>query len=156
MTENVKSKRTNSNDQDFINLITLLDKSLWQKYPQKGKDYWCNNLIEFNQNVIVIYVDDKQVACGCFKKYNDKSIEIKRMFVAEEVRGIGLAKILLNELETWALENGFTTAILETLFNQTAAIGLYQRVGYTIIDNYGPYKNSEESICMGKQLLAGN
>jgi GNAT superfamily N-acetyltransferase len=153
MIEKVRSERTNSDHKDFVDLIALLDKSLWEKYPEKGMDYWINNVIELNNNVIVIYLEEKPVACGCFKKYDENTIEIKRMFVDVAARGVGLAKKILNELELWAVDKGYTNAILETLFNQKEAIGLYQRVGYTIIDNYKPYTNSKNSICMKKKLM---
>jgi ribosomal protein S18 acetylase RimI-like enzyme len=36
--------------------------------------------------------------------------------------------------------------------NQPEAIALYEKAGYRRIENYGPYANNEESICMGKSL----
>jgi hypothetical protein len=30
-------------------------------------DYWGNNILEVNPNVVVLYLDNKAVACGCFK-----------------------------------------------------------------------------------------
>ena len=152
MNNKIKIKRTNSENKDFIKLVTLLDKSLWDNYPQNNMNYWGNNIIEFNQNVIIIYLEDKPFACGCFKKYDKNTIEIKRMFVSLEARGLGLAKKVLQELETWANEQGYSFSVLETLYKQKEAIGLYQKVGYEIVDNYGPYINSENSICMKKNI----
>jgi GNAT superfamily N-acetyltransferase len=54
-------------------------------------DYWEISL-EVNPNVVVLYLDNKAVACGCFKKGKD-TLEIKRMFVLPEVRGRGLPKV---------------------------------------------------------------
>lgn len=102
MADNIKIIRTNSGNADFGHLISLLDKSLWDSYPEKDKNYWGNNIIEFNPNVILIYWQNKPVACGCFKKYDAGTIEIKRMFVAAEARSMGLAKKVLQELEAWA------------------------------------------------------
>ena len=82
---NIISKTTSENP-DFINLISALDKSLWERYPELKEDYWGNNILELNPNVVIIYLDNKAVACGCFKKYDKNSIEIKRMFVSPEVR----------------------------------------------------------------------
>ena len=74
------------------------------------------------------------------------------MFVLNELRGKGLAQSMLLELETWAHELGFSFAVLETLYRQKAAIGMYQKVGYVITDNYAPYIGVEYSICMKKNI----
>jgi len=75
------------------------------------------------------------------------------MFVAPEARGLGLAQRILQELELWAQELDFSFSILETLYKQKEAISLYQKVGYTIVDNYEPYVGLENSICMRKTNL---
>ena len=145
-------KKTTSENIDFIRLVAELDKSLWERYPEEKKEYWQNNILEINPNVVIIYLDDKAVACGCFKKYDKNTIEIKRMFVSPEARGMGLAQKILQELELWASELGFSSSVLETLYMQKEAISLYQKVGYSIIDRYEPYVDSEYSICMKKEI----
>jgi hypothetical protein len=42
-------------------------------------------------------------------------------------------------------------SVLETLDRQTEAIGMYQKCGYTVIDNE-PYLGLKNSICMRKQI----
>jgi GNAT superfamily N-acetyltransferase len=148
----LKVVKTTSENPDFIALITALDKSLWESYPELKSNYWGNNIIELNPNVVVIYLGEKPVACGCFKKYDKNTMEIKRMFVSPEARGLGMAKKILQELELWAQELGFSVSVLETLYRQKEAISLYQKVGYAIVDNYEPYVGQENSICMKKQF----
>jgi len=152
MDNKIKVTKTNSENPDFIVLVAALDKSLWERYPELKTNYWGNNVIELNPNVVIIYLDNKAVACGCFKKYDKNTIELKRMFVSSEARGMGLAKKIIQELELWAHELGFSSSVLETLYKQKEAIGLYQKVGYTIVDNYAPYVGLENSICMNKQI----
>jgi GNAT superfamily N-acetyltransferase len=152
MDSKMKVVKTTSENNDFIALITALDKSLWESYPELKSDYWGNNIIELNPNVVVIYLNEKPVACGCFKKYYKNTIEIKRMFVSPEARGLGLAKKIVQVLELWAKELGFSFSVLETLYKQKEAIGLYQKIGYVIVDNYEPYVGLENSICMKKQF----
>jgi GNAT superfamily N-acetyltransferase len=144
--------KTTSENADFGSLITALDASLWTRYPELKTNYWGNNIIEFNPNVVIVYIGKEAVACGCFKKYDKNTIELKRMFVSPEARGLGLAKKIIQELELWAHELGFSFSVLETLYKQKEAIGLYQKVGYRIIDNYEPYIGLENSICMQKQI----
>jgi GNAT superfamily N-acetyltransferase len=152
MKDTLKISKTTSENPDFITLITALDKSLWERYPELKTNYWGNNILELNSNVVVIYLDDKPVACGCFKKYDKNTIEIKRMFVSPEARGMGLAQNILRELEVWAHDLGYSFSVLETLYKQKEAIALYQKTGYSIVENYEPYVGLDNSICMQKQI----
>ena len=152
MKDKVRIVKTTSENPDFVNLIAALDKSLWERYPELKSDYWGNNILEINPNVVILYLEDKAVACGCFKKYDKNTIEIKRMFVSPEVRGMGLAQTILLELEGWAHELGYSFSVLETLYKQKEAIALYQKTGYYIVDNYEPYVGLENSICMRKSI----
>ncbi|WP_269223842.1 GNAT family N-acetyltransferase [Flavobacterium sp. IMCC34518] len=152
MDSKIKIVKTTSENPDFLSLIKTFDAYLWDRYPELKTNYWGNNIIELNKNVVVIYLDEKPVACGCFKKYDHNTIEIKRMFVASEARGLGLAQKVLQKLELWAKQLDFSVSILETLYKQQEAISLYQKVGYTIVDNYEPYVGLENSICMRKQI----
>jgi GNAT superfamily N-acetyltransferase len=152
MKEQVKIIKTTSENPDFIKLIQALDKSLWETYPELKSDYWGNNTIEFNPNVALVYHNEVAVACSCFKKYDQNTIEIKRMFVADLMRGKGIAQQMLQELESWAKELGFSLSVLETLYKQTAAIQMYQKVGYKIVPNYPPYEGLQNSICMRKEI----
>ena len=152
MNSKIEITKTTSENPNFIDLVAALDVSLWSRYPKLKTNYWGNNIIEFNPNVIIVHLDGKAVACGCFKKYDKNTIELKRMFVSPEARGLGLAKQIIQELELWAHELGFSFSVLETLDKQNQAIGLYQKVGYTIVDNYEPYVGLENSICMKKQI----
>jgi GNAT superfamily N-acetyltransferase len=152
MNNKITITKTTSENPDFINLVTAFDGYLWAKYPELKTNYWGNNIIEINPNVVLIYFDGKVVACGCFKKYDANTVEIKRMFVSPEARGMGFAQKILQELEFLAAQKGYSYAVLETLFKQTAAIALYQKVGYQIVDNYEPYVGLKDSICMQKQI----
>jgi GNAT superfamily N-acetyltransferase len=147
----IRLKRTSSNDRDFCDLIDLLDKDLWIRYPDTQQNFVAFNLVKLDANVIVAYDDDHAAGCGCFRVTENESIvEIKRMFVMAEKRGMGIAKSILLELEAWALEEGKVGAILETGTNSPEAVALYHKLGFERIENYEPYVNSEDSICMKK------
>lgn len=152
MPEKIKVVHTTSENPDFIFLYNTFDTFLWERYPELKTDYWGNNIIEFNPDVVIIYLDDKPVGCGCFKKYNNNTAELKRMFVSPDARGLGLAQLIIREVENKAIGNGFEVLILETLYKQIEAITLYQKVGFKIIDNYEPYVGLTNSICMSKNI----
>ena len=152
MHEQLTIKRTDSNDADFLGLIAGLDNELWNELNEKQATYDQYNKVPDINTVIVIYKNEKPGAIGCFKKYSDDTVEIKRMFVEKEYRGKGLSKLVLKELENWAIESGFQYAILETSVHFKTARNLYMNAGYTITENYDQYKGLDESVCMKKEL----
>jgi len=155
MKPTIRVVKTTSENPDFLFLIETFDTFLWERYPELKKEYWGNNIIEFNSNVLIVYLEDEPVACGCFKKYNDTAVELKRMFVSPKARGLGLAQLVIGELEVEAKRQGFEIMILETLYKQIEAISLYQKVGFEIVENYEPYIGLSNSICMSKSIKSG-
>ena len=145
--------RTNSDDQDFHLLIQRLDDDLLKRYGELQVFYNRYNKIENLPTVVVAYINGKPAGCGCFKNFDAASVEVKRMYVADEYRGKGIATAILNELENWAAESGFQAIVLELGNKQPEAKKLYQKQSYSIIPNYGPYIDKEDtSICMKKAL----
>jgi GNAT superfamily N-acetyltransferase len=141
-----------SNDADFKELVALLDKDLRRRDGKDHSFYAQFNGIENLRNVIVCYVDGKPIGCGAFKAYGQRKVEIKRMFVRSAYRGQGIGIAILNELERWAAALHFSECILETGKKQPEAIRLYQKAGYSLIQNYGQYENVENSVCMAKSV----
>lgn len=144
--------RTDSDNPDFRELVVLLDRYLAIMDGDEHAFYDQYNKVATIKEVVVAYDGDKPVGCGAIKKYSDAAAEVKRMYVLPESRGKGIAKRILDELEQWAAELGFSECILETGKRQTEAVHLYQNYGYAITDNYGQYQNVANSICMKKNL----
>lgn len=144
--------RTTSSHQDFQLLIEALDDDLYIRNGEAQLKYRPYNKVDMIRHVILVYLNGKAVGCGAFKRYDDASVEIKRMFVYPEMRGKKLAAGILIELEKWAIEEGYRNAVLETGHKQTEAIRLYTKAGYVLTENYGQYIGMEESICYRKTL----
>jgi GNAT superfamily N-acetyltransferase len=144
--------RTDSTDQNFKELILLLDNELNDQYGDKQNYYDRFNIIEECKTVVIAKSNNNPIGCGCFKTLTDDTVEIKRMFVNKNSRRQGISKKILTELETWAIELGYDFALLETGYKQKEAIGLYEKYGYRKTDNYGPYIGIETSICMKKKF----
>jgi putative acetyltransferase len=146
-------KRTNSDDKDFLGLVEELDADLAIRDGDEHSFYQQYNRVVNIKYALVAYDGDIPVGCGALKEYSEAAIEVKRMFVPAEKRGLGIASKILRELEKWAIELSFTKCILETGKKQHEAIALYKKNGYTLIPNYGQYKNIENSVCFEKELL---
>lgn len=147
------TKRTNSNDSDFIDLVAKLDIELAELDGADHLFYSQFNKIDAIKFAIVVYDNQKQIGCGAIKEFNDFAMEVKRMYVLPEYRGKGIAGLILSQLEAWALELNFENIVLETGKRQPEAIKLYKKSGYKISENYGQYIGVENSVCFEKSLI---
>ena len=104
--------------------------------------------------VFVVVRDDegRAVACGGIARFDDERGEIKRMYVVPEVRGRGLGRRVLVELEAEARRLGYLAIVLETGDLQPEALGLYLSAGYARIPCYPPYDSRALSLCFEKRL----
>ena len=146
-------RRTDSDDSDFRKLVALLDKHLAFLDGDEHAFYAQFNKIHLLRNVIVCYEDDQPIGCGAFKEVEPGKAEIKRMYVQPSYRGKGIGSGVLDQLERWASELGYTSCILETGKKQPEAISLYKKAGYQVTESYGQYLNVENSVCMKKELI---
>lgn len=144
--------RKSGNNPDFMNMVFALDEDLYQRNGEIQKQYEQYNQVDKIKHAIVVYVNGEPVGCGCFKEFDKNTIEIKRMFILPEMRGKQLAAGMLQELELWALEEGYEYAVLETGVRQVEAQRLYEVAGYTRTENYGQYIGMKDSICYRKDL----
>jgi DNA-binding MarR family transcriptional regulator len=82
---------------------------------------------------LVAYLRDEPVGCGAVKHHPGEPSEIKRMWVAESARGLGLGRRLLTELEARARDSGAPAARLETNRTLVEAIAMYRSAGYAAV-----------------------
>lgn len=149
----MKFVRTNSNHPDFLELVKHLDADLAARDGEVMTAFFSqHNKVPNLSTVLVAYENDIPVGCGAFKKFDDETVEVKRMFVFEHQRGKGIASQILKQLEGWAKELGYMVCILETGHKQPEAIRLYEKNHYERIPNFPPYVGVEESICFKKFL----
>ena len=144
--------RTDSDNPDFIKLVTRLDSDLAERDGNDHSFYAQYNKIDKIKYVVVAYEDGRPVGCGAIKEYEPNTMEIKRMYTSPESRGKGIATQVLTELEKWATELSFEKCVLETGKRQPEAIGLYKKNGYKLIPNYGQYAEIENSLCFEKDI----
>lgn len=148
----MKIVRTDSNDKEFIRLVAELDQMLAVINGEDHSFYNQFNTLTEIRNVILVYEGDTAIACGAFKKFDDTSCEIKRMFTEPSHRGRGYAGIVVDELEKWARESGYRSVVLETSVKLESAVGLYRKKGYADTEKYGQYKDATDSMCFRKVL----
>lgn len=146
--------RTNAEHPDFVALVKRLDLDLAIRDGDDHAFYAQFNKTGAIRHAVLAYENGQAIGCGAFKAFDGQIAEIKRVFVDPDYRGKGVGFSIVNELERWAAALNYPECILETGKNQPEAIRLYQKAGYTITKNYGPYEHIENSVCM-KKTLAG-
>ena len=79
---------------------------------------------------LIAMLQGEPAGCGTVKYHDSDPAEIKRMWVNETVRGLGLGRRILAELEARAASNGARLLRLESNDTLAEAIGLYRSAGY--------------------------
>jgi len=101
--------------------------------------------------------DSRPIACGGLRPLADTvlgpaTVEVKRMYVAPDARGSGVAAAVLRALEDAARDLGTRRIVLETGTLQPDAIRFYEREGYESIPLFGSYVGSAESVCFAREV----
>jgi DNA-binding MarR family transcriptional regulator len=79
---------------------------------------------------LIAYLRGEAAGCGAAKHHPGGPSEIKRMWVAESARGLGIGRRVLTELEAHAVRSGASVARLETNRALVEAIAMYRSAGY--------------------------
>ena len=103
---------------------------------------------------VLARADGEAVGCGAlrpFEKMHEVG-EVKRMFVAPEWRGRGIARLILEALEQIAAQEGYLLLRLETGLLQPEAMCLYRSAGYREIPCLSTHHEHHESVCFEKPV----
>ena len=77
--------------------------------------------------------DGTSIAGGAFKRYDERTAELKRIWTHEGYRRQGLARRVVAELEAQAVRQGYSRVFLTTGFRQPEARDLYLATGYSAL-----------------------
>ncbi len=73
----ITTKRTKSSDQDFGFLVAKLDLDLNKRYNKAQVEYDKYNKIDLIETVIVAYINNIPVWCGCFKPFDNTLLKLR-------------------------------------------------------------------------------
>ncbi|KZX14816.1 acetyltransferase [Methanobrevibacter cuticularis] len=125
----------------YLNLLGNIAIEYRNLYPPK-QEYF----------VVIVEDNDKSIACGAFKEYSKDIVEFNRIYVKEDYQRKGIGLGIVKELEKIAKKRGYYFAILETNIHMPQAIVFYDKLNYNLIENYEPFKNNNNCVCMKKKL----
>ena len=101
---------------------------------------------------LVVYEDGCASGCGCWKRTDAHTVELKRIYVRPEYRRRGIAGAVIRALEGNAAEQGYTRAVLETARTTGDSAALYRKLGYRTMPYYGSPAGAENCLCFEKAL----
>lgn len=145
---------TDGNDEVFRHfyLITEDYYSSLVGGKENRKSFIPYNLSSSIENVLIVFCNNKPVACSGLKRYSDTVVEIKRVWVEPDYRGNHIAKNMMQYLEGKAKQLGFSRMILQTREIMNDAVMLYTSLNYYKINNYPPYDKLDGAICLAKDI----
>lgn len=136
-----------------VELIAELEAHLSPLYPSESRHgYSVEKLLKEGVAFFVIRHNGVPAGCGGVQLFGSEYGEIKRMYVRPAFRGLGLAKLMLEHLAAYALEQGVDLLRLETGIHQHQAIGLYERMGFRPILPFGDYGDDPLSRFYEKRI----
>jgi GNAT superfamily N-acetyltransferase len=97
-------------------------------------------------------VDGQPAGSAAIRPLEGDAAEVRRVYVLPGFRRLGLARLLLGQLERAAAELGYTTLRLETGDRQLPAMALYETCGYRRIPPFGEYADDPTSVCYEKRI----
>ena len=139
-------------NEDFKRLDNLLNDYYFDNYGEVSLKYHEINSLKHMDEFFIAYDNDEAIGIICVKKFDEKTGELKRLFVMPEYRRAGIAMQMISCGEEKAKEIGYDEMVLETGVEMSQAIDLYKKAGYIMVDNFGDYIGDDITCCMKKSL----
>ena len=88
--------------------------------------------------LLAAYHEGQPAGCVAMRDLGDGACEMKRMYVVEQFRGLGIGRALAASIIEAARRAGHRRMLLDTGRHQHDAIRLYESLGFTPIPPYAP------------------
>lgn len=152
--ENLSLKYVIGTNQDFESLCQKLQDFQYGLMPElKEKGY---NLTDDLNEVegFVLYFKESPIASIGIKKVTQKRCEIVRVFVDENYRGKGFAKMMFRFIENYAGSLGYEETEMIAWTKSTSALALYKKLGYEFSEEkYSEWFDGLKYVELFKHLI---
>ncbi len=137
-------------------LVAELDADLSERYGGVGEPVHAppEQFDGPGGQMLLATLEGAPVGCAGLRRIDERTAELKRMYVRPHVRGRGIARALLAACERHARELGYQQIWLETGTMQPEAVSLYLTCGYEPVPAFGQYAGGDLAIHLGRVLAA--
>lgn len=126
-----------ANDLNIVReLLSEYARSLGVDLSFQDLDRELATLGEFYEQILVALDNERTAGCVALRHIDDTACEMKRLYVRPEFRGRNLGRKLAEGIIEVARQHGYAHMRLDTLPTMTAAIPLYQSLGFVEIAPY--------------------
>lgn len=138
----VELRRVDPDSADAQRCLRAYVAELNRRSPERGFDPRTGATAEPhevrppNGAFVVAYLRGEPIGCGAVKHQPGAVTDIKRMWLAESARGLGLGRRLLEHLEGLARAHGAREAHIETSDVLPEAVALYRSAGYVEVEPF--------------------
>ncbi len=115
---------------------TELDQRFEGGFDPNGGGYGNTGKVQEHGLFLIARLHGRAVGCGAMRLLDTKTAEFKRMWVAPDLRDLGLSRRLLDALEAEAQRRGATRVVLDTNRSLAEAQALYRKAGYRATGRY--------------------
>ena len=139
-------------------LIEALDADLGMRYGVGGDPVHAP-AEEFDGpggQMLLATLSGEPVGCVGLRRLDERTAELKRMYVRPGLRRQGVARALLAACEQAAADLGYQELWLETGSLQPEAVALYESAGYTPVAPFGQYAGESLSVHLGRSLMTNS
>ena len=86
--------------------------------------------------IYILSADGEDIGCIALRKIDEKTCEVKRVFLQMAYRGKGLGRLMMERVIEDARRAGYREMVLDTLPIMKGACGLYDRMGFVPTEKY--------------------
>jgi ribosomal protein S18 acetylase RimI-like enzyme len=95
--------------------------------------------------------DNRVVGCVGMRQIEERTCDMKRLFITDKYKGLGVGKILVERILEEAKLKNYKRMRLDTLDTMEAALNIYYKNGFYRIEPY--YTNPNEGIVYLEKML---
>ena len=160
----VIQQMTEANLPDLLLLLRMYGAYMYEELALKaGKGTFHDELTSFpvaaysgsSGCFLIAYYDNTPCGCIGLKRWDDRTCEMKRMFVRPAYRRMGVGTLLTNAVISKAAELGYQEILLDTNEEMDAALLLYSKAGFERIAAYCENENPHPVYLKKKLSVTG-
>ena len=111
-------------------------EELGKKFEPSGRHGFYKNI---DDNFVAFYClldQEKLIGTVALKKIDEKTVELKAMYLDQSYRGKGLGRKLMNKVIDEAKRLGYKSIVLDSMSQYKSALKLYEKTGFKNTERY--------------------